>query len=70
MSYCADTFVDYVHSILSRYESNTSGSAKLPHGELLVPLGAMKVVYDAVFKKVIHWISALYFQAILFIACL
>jgi hypothetical protein len=50
--YCVENFVDFVYSTVCRYESHSPSAPKLPHGELLVPLGAMKVVLDAVFKKV------------------
>ena len=46
-----ESFVDSIQAILIKYEA-AAVSGPLPHGDMLVPLGAIKVIQDAVHRKV------------------
>lgn len=57
IGHAVETFVEYISSIVTKYESPLTGP--LPHADLLVPLGAIKVILDAAMQKVLIGLSLL-----------
>lgn len=46
-----ENFVDTIDTIIIKHEA-AAVTGPLPHGEMLVPLGAIKVIQDLVLRKV------------------